>query len=126
MSDIQRRAQRVRVEQGIYQQPNGKYAVCFMVDGRPRFRTVGYDLDAARIERAAYIDATRWRIVPATPQLPFARSPVGGQSATSAESKPASAASAPSSTIATTSTSTSCRSSARACCGRSPSAMSPS
>ena len=73
MSDIQRPAQRVRVEQGIYQQPNGKYAVCFMVEGRPRFRTVGYDLDAARIERAAYIDATRWGIAPAAPQLRFAR-----------------------------------------------------
>lgn len=73
MSDIQSPAQRVRVEQGIYQQPNGKYAVCFMVDGKPRFRTVGYDLDAARIERAAYIDATRWGIVPAAPRLRFAR-----------------------------------------------------
>lgn len=34
MNDEQRPATRVRVEQGIYQQPNGKYAVCFMVDGR--------------------------------------------------------------------------------------------
>jgi hypothetical protein len=41
---------RVRVEHGIYRQPNGKYAVCFMVDGRPRFRTVGYNLDVARVE----------------------------------------------------------------------------
>lgn len=61
------------MEQGIYQQPNGKYAVCFMVEGKPRFRTVGYDLDVARIERAAYIDATRWGIVPAAPRLRFAR-----------------------------------------------------
>jgi hypothetical protein len=53
MRDEHGPAQRIRVEQGIYQQPNGKYAVCFMVEGRPRFRTVGYDLDAARIERAA-------------------------------------------------------------------------
>jgi hypothetical protein len=37
MSDIQRPAQRVRVEQGIYQQPNGKYAVCFMVEGNRAF-----------------------------------------------------------------------------------------
>ena len=73
MSDEHGPAKRVRVEQGIYQQPNGKYAVCFMVDGRPRFRTVGYDLDAARIERAAYIDATRWGISLAAPQLRFAR-----------------------------------------------------
>lgn len=73
MSENHRLASRVRVERGIYRQPNGKYAVCFMVDGRPRFRTVGYDLDAARIERAAYIDATRWGVAPATPQLRFAR-----------------------------------------------------
>ena len=31
---------RVRVERGVYRQPNGKYAVCFMLDGSPRFRTV--------------------------------------------------------------------------------------
>lgn len=73
MNDEHRPAKRIRVEPGIYQQPNGKYAVCFMVNGRPRFRTVGYDLDAARIERAAYIDATRWGIAPAAPQLRFAR-----------------------------------------------------
>ena len=34
-----RRAQRSRVERGVYRQPNGKYAVCFMLDGKPRFRT---------------------------------------------------------------------------------------
>jgi len=28
---------RVRVEHGVYLQPNGRYAVCFMLDGRPRF-----------------------------------------------------------------------------------------
>jgi integrase len=73
MSDDPRPARRTRVEQGIYQQPNGKYAVCFMSGGRPRFRTVGYDLEAARAERAAFIDATRWGVVPAAPQLRFAR-----------------------------------------------------
>jgi hypothetical protein len=36
---------RVRVERGIYRQANGKYVVCFMLDGKPRFRTVGYDLE---------------------------------------------------------------------------------
>ena len=115
MSDIQRPAQRVRVEQGIYQQPNGKYAVCFMVEGRPRFRTVGYDLDAARIERAAYIDATRWGIAPAAPQLRFAR--VAGWWAERYERRSQSRRAArahASSTIDTTSISTSCRSSARA------------
>jgi len=28
-------AQRHRVERGIYRQPNGKYAVCFMLAGKP-------------------------------------------------------------------------------------------
>jgi hypothetical protein len=64
---------RLRVERGIYQQPNGRYAVCFMVDGRPRFRTVGFDLDAAREERAALIEAGRWGMVPVEPQLRFGR-----------------------------------------------------
>jgi hypothetical protein len=39
---------RVRVERGVDRQTNGKYAVCFMLDGRPRFRSVEGDLDAAR------------------------------------------------------------------------------
>lgn len=34
---------RVRVERGIYRQPNGKYAVCWRHAGRLRFRTVGSD-----------------------------------------------------------------------------------
>lgn len=48
MSEGHRQARRVRVEQGIYQQANGKYVVCFMAGGRPRFRTVGYDLEEAK------------------------------------------------------------------------------
>jgi hypothetical protein len=31
----------VRVERGIYRQANGKYVLCFMLDGKPWFRTVG-------------------------------------------------------------------------------------
>ena len=44
-----------------------------MVDGKPRFRTVGFDLDAAREERAALIEAARWGMVPVEPQLRFGR-----------------------------------------------------
>ncbi len=40
-------AKRVRVERRIYRQPNGKYAVCFMLDGRREGRAVGYDLELA-------------------------------------------------------------------------------
>lgn len=50
MDDDHRPDRRVRVEQGIYVQSNGKYAVCFMAGGRPRFRTVGYDIEEARRE----------------------------------------------------------------------------
>ena len=32
---------RVRVERGMYRQPSGKYAVCFMLDGRPRSHSFG-------------------------------------------------------------------------------------
>jgi integrase len=73
MSDIQRPASRVRVEQGIYQQPNGKYAVCFMAGGRPRFRTVGYDIEEARAERSLFIESIRAGVPLATPELRFAR-----------------------------------------------------
>ncbi|MGH3001738.1 MAG: tyrosine-type recombinase/integrase [Gaiellaceae bacterium] len=68
-----RSARRRRIECGIYEQPNGKYAVCVMVGGRPRFHT----LDAATLK-----DARRQRAVlrvlgalgelPVSPRLTFA------------------------------------------------------
>ena len=64
---------RVRVERGVYRQPNGKYAVCFMLDGKPRFRTMGYDLDVAREQRAALNEAARWGVLPVAPQLRFSK-----------------------------------------------------
>ncbi|HEY0318858.1 MAG TPA: hypothetical protein VGC49_11270 [Solirubrobacterales bacterium] len=64
---------RVRVEQGIYLQPNGKYAVCFMAAGRPRFRTVGYDIEEARAERILFVESIRAGVPLATPELRFAR-----------------------------------------------------
>ena len=39
---------RLRVERGIYLQPNGRYSVCVMIEGRPRFRLV----EATSIEQA--------------------------------------------------------------------------
>jgi integrase len=62
---------RVRVERGIYRQPNGKYAVCWRHAGRLRFRTVGFDIAAARRERLALIAATREGSVPVSPRLRF-------------------------------------------------------
>jgi hypothetical protein len=48
MAASSRPDRRRRVARGIYQQPNGRYAVCAMVDGQPRFRT----LNAATISEA--------------------------------------------------------------------------
>jgi integrase len=62
---------RQRVERGVYLQPNGKYAVCFMVEGKPRFRTVGVDLAEARAARAALIEASARGEVPVMPSLRF-------------------------------------------------------
>jgi integrase len=62
---------RVRVERGIYRQDNGKYAVCFMVDGRPRFRTIGADLDAARAARQQLTAAAAGGCVAVSPRLTF-------------------------------------------------------
>jgi hypothetical protein len=59
METNNRSTRRVRIEQGIYPQPAGKYTVCLMAGGRPRFRTVGYDLEKARAERAIFIESIR-------------------------------------------------------------------
>ena len=60
---------RVRVERGIYRQANGKYVVCFMLDGKPRFRTVGRDLELARAQRLSLVRAARFGMVAAAPRL---------------------------------------------------------
>jgi integrase len=62
---------RVRVERGVYRQPNGKYAVCFMLDGKPRFRTVDGELDEARAVRARFAMAAQAGLLPACPRLTF-------------------------------------------------------
>lgn len=64
---------RVRVERGIYRQPNGKYAVCFMFDGKPRFRTVGYDLALARKQRETLARAASFGVLACAPRLSFAK-----------------------------------------------------
>jgi hypothetical protein len=61
-----------RVERGVYRQPNGKYAVCFMLDGKPRFRTVDGDLDDARSARARLAIAAQAGLLPVGPRLTFA------------------------------------------------------
>jgi hypothetical protein len=63
---------RVRVERGIYRQANGKYVVCFMLEGRLRFRTVGYDLELARAQRDSFVRAARFGVLAAAPRLRLA------------------------------------------------------
>jgi hypothetical protein len=60
---------RRRVERGIYEQPNGKYMVCFMVDGKPRFRVVGLDLVEARRQREMLVQAGKRGEVPVATSL---------------------------------------------------------
>src|SRR6266540_3103018 len=66
-----RRAGRTRVERGVYRQPNGKYAVCFMLGGKPRFRTVVGNLDDARSARARLMIAAQAGLLPVSPRLTF-------------------------------------------------------
>jgi integrase len=61
------------VERGVYRQPNGKYAVCFMLDGKPRFRTVEGDIDDARAARAHLAIAAQTGLLPVGPRLTFAK-----------------------------------------------------
>jgi integrase len=52
-----------------HRQANGKYAVCFMLDGKPRFRTVGTDLELARAQRLSFVRAARFGVLAAAPRL---------------------------------------------------------
>src|SRR5438034_5627334 len=64
---------RRRVGRGIYQQPNGKYAVCVRVDGRARFRTLDAStLVEARVQRELLQRAARLGDLPLSPRLTFA------------------------------------------------------
>ena len=63
---------RVRVERGIYRQANGRYAVCVMVEGRPRFRTVdSVTLAEARRERELLQIAAARGELPLAPRMTF-------------------------------------------------------
>ena len=67
-----RQVARARVERGVYRQPNGKYAVCFMLGGKPRFRTADGDLDDARSARARLAIVAQAGLLPVGPRLTFA------------------------------------------------------
>ena len=67
------RGRRVRIERGIYQQPNGKYAVCVRADGRACFRTLeAATLVEARRQRELLQRAGLRGDLPLSPRLTFA------------------------------------------------------
>jgi hypothetical protein len=64
---------RRRVARGIYQQGKGKYAVCVMVDGQPRFRTLSAaTIGEARRQRELLQSVARIGELPVSPRLTFA------------------------------------------------------
>ncbi len=66
-------SRRVRVARGIYRQTNGKYAVCVMVAGRPRFRTVeAVTLEDARKQRELLRTLGAFGELPVSPRVSFA------------------------------------------------------
>jgi hypothetical protein len=73
MNSNKRDGRRVRVERGIYRQPNGRYAVCVMIEGRPRFRTIAANtLAEARRQRTLLTGAAQRHELAASPDATFA------------------------------------------------------
>jgi len=68
MENSQSGGRRIRIERGLYQQSNGKYAVCVIVEGRPRFRTLRRAQSPKRV--ASAISCRRW---PPQVSSPFRR-----------------------------------------------------
>jgi len=66
------RPRRRRIERGIYEEPNGKYAVCVMVAAKPRFRTIdARTLTEARRQRALLQTLAELGELPLSPSLTF-------------------------------------------------------
>ena len=81
MAASSRSDRRRRVARGIYVQPNGRYAVCVMVDGRPRFRALSATtMGEARRQRELLQSIARTGELPVSPRLTFAEAagPVAG------------------------------------------------
>ena len=70
---------RKRVERGLYRQQNGTYGVYLVVEGRPRYKTVGVKLGEARRQRDLLASKAH------TGQLPPARQQLGALRADVAE-----------------------------------------
>jgi len=65
-----KRWEHVRVERGIYQQSNGKYAVCVMIEGKPRLRTVSSSLASKDVEVEESLVSTELRLKASLPRAP--------------------------------------------------------
>ncbi len=73
MATNMRPDRRRRVARGVYEQPNGRYAVCVMVDGQPRFRTLSAaTIGEAQTQRELLQSAARTGELPVSPRLTFA------------------------------------------------------
>src|SRR5438874_12284210 len=64
---------RTRVERGIYRQVNGTYGVYLLVNGKPRFKTVGTKLGEARRQRNLLASKAERGELAAASRLTFAR-----------------------------------------------------
>jgi len=63
---------RTRVERGLYRQQNGTYGVYLLVDGKPRYKTVGIKLAEARRQRDLLASKAHTGQLPAPTRLTFA------------------------------------------------------
>src|SRR2546430_14856862 len=73
MAASSRPDRRRRVARGIYEQPNGRYAVCVMIDGQPRFRTLSAaTIGEAQRQRELLQVMGRIGELPLSPRITFA------------------------------------------------------
>jgi len=63
---------RTRIERGIYRQQNGTYGVYLLVNGKPRFKTVGPKLAEARRQHSLLSAKAERGELPAATRLTFA------------------------------------------------------
>jgi integrase len=64
---------RTRIERGLYRQQNGTYGVYLVVDGKPRYKTVGVKLGEARRQRDLLASNAHTGLLPPPSRLTFAQ-----------------------------------------------------
>jgi integrase len=64
---------RTRVERGIYRQQNGTYGTYLMVDGKPRYKTIGTKIGEARRQRDQLSTKAQRGELPAPTRITFAQ-----------------------------------------------------